>query len=59
MDFVHDIEFSDAIRPKFEIKEEPIDMKSNIRESEVKKETLKIKSSKIDQSLGKIDPILV
>ena len=57
MDFVHDIEFSDTIKPEFEIKEEPIDMESNIK-SEVKKETLKIKSSKIDQSSDKIDPIM-
>jgi hypothetical protein len=58
MDFVHDIEFSDAIKPKFEIKEEPIDMESNFMNSEVKKKTLKIKSSKIDQSPDKIDPIM-
>ena len=28
VNFVHDIEFSDDIKPKFEIKEEAIDVKS-------------------------------
>ena len=30
--FVHDIEFSDDIKPKLEIKEEPIDVKSRFEE---------------------------
>ena len=32
VNFVHDIEFSDDIKPKLEIKEEPIDVKSRFEE---------------------------
>ena len=53
MDFIHDIEFSDDIKPKLEIKEEPINMKSTFdsikMKSVFKEETLKVKSLKIDQ----------
>ena len=53
LDFVHDIEFSDDIKPKLEIKEEPIDLKSSFngikRKSEFMEDTLKVKSSKTDQ----------
>ena len=54
IDFIHDIEFSDDLKPKLEIKEEPIDMKSTFdsikMKSVFKEETLKVKSSKIDQT---------
>ena len=49
LDFVHDIEFSDDIKPKLEIKEEPIDLKSIKRKSEFMEDTLKAKISKTDQ----------
>ena len=43
IDFVHDIDFSDDIKPKLEIKEEPMDAKScfdNIKiKAEFKEET--------------------
>ena len=59
-DFVHDIEFSDDIKPKLEIKEEPIDMKSSSvgikRKPEFMEETLTIKSSKIDYKSDIVDP---
>ena len=53
MKFVHDIEFSDGFKPKLEIKEELIGSKSGSagikRKSEFMEETLKVKSSKLDQ----------
>ena len=60
IDFVHDIEFSDSIKPKLE---EPLDMKSSSagikRKSELmEEETLKVKSSKIDQKPDQVDPIM-
>ena len=46
MDFVHDIEFSNDITLKLEIKKEPMDTKSNFDgikiKSEVKEEILKV-----------------
>ena len=63
MDFVYNIEFVNDIKPKLEIKEEPIDMKSSSasikRKSELmEEEILKVKSSKIDQKSDQVDPIM-
>ena len=63
IDFLHDIEFLDDIKPKLEIKEEQIDMKSSSvgikRKSELmQEEILGVKSSKIDQKPGQVDPIM-
>ena len=49
VDFVHDIEFSDDIKPKLKIKEEPIDVKSRFEcikpKLEVRDNMLKARSS--------------
>ena len=53
LDFAFAIEFSDDVKPKLEIKEEPIDLKSSSdgmkRKSEFMEDTLKVKSSRMDQ----------
>ena len=61
VNFVHDIEFSDDIKPKLEIKEEPIDVKSRFERMEpkfeVKGNMLKARSSEMDQRPGIVDPM--
>ena len=59
LDYVHGFEFSDDSKPKLKIK---IDLKRGFdllkRKSKFKEETLTVKSSKIDQKPGQVDPIM-
>ena len=61
MDLIHAIEFSDDIKPKLEIKEEPIDVKGRFEHIEPKLEVndnmLKARSSKMDQRHDLVDPL--
>ena len=63
MDFVHDIEFPNDNKLKLEVKKEPMDTKSNFDDikikSEVKEETLKVMSSKLDLQRPDIQVYLV
>ena len=62
VNFVHDIEFSDDTKPKLEIKEEPLDVKSSFENTEpklqVKEDMLKAKSSGMIKGCDVIDPTL-